>query len=725
MKVKLYLLSVLLLLYSSIVAQVVSPETAQHVANIFMQNKYDKTSRTIKNAPSNNISTIKPIGRVTQYPAMYAISMDSVWVLVSADERVTPILAYSDENSGSFPNEEDMPPAMLALLEWYEHQIQYLRDSTNETTIHEGWQTYQTTSDIEDIEIIVPPLLYKNGEENLWKQNSNNNGTIDINKSYNKFCPLTKEGKHSIVGCAAVAMGQLMWYWQWPKMAVVKDDNQNSLIREYNWDYMPAKLLNNTPVHHVDMIANLLHDAGVSVNMTYSDSASGAYTSRVPYALTNVFNYKTYSEKYRKNYQSQWLNLLKENLQKNYPILYSGVRLKDNGSTAGHLFVIDGYNSTDAFHINYGWGHSNGYYMLDTIKNVPYTKYYLNQTAILNIHPNYSSCSPIELSQNDIKNTKFIIQNTGGITIENKFIENNQEGIIYSNDYIKLSSGFHAKAGCNLHIAIKNDIECNDTQNVSYIQKHNTSESTKEQWCNQWNVLTHSYLEPDDELYGARTNIFQLGQDTIINNQEYATLTYYSSKKSIDEKSYVGALRFTNDKKVYIYYDNTEYLLYDFDVQVGDTLEIFGGMTYYKERKTLKHVITEIDTLDDNRLKITSDAFLRTDYDNWQIYEWPYTIVWIECVGSLNGIVHSDPTSMTGNLSNVLLCAYQNEEHIFTTIYPSYEVLGCIYNEGDVITTTEKVETPKPLVQKIIRNSEIFIIRDGKTYNIMGIEIEE
>jgi len=184
MKVKLYLLSVLLLLYSSIVAQVVSPETAQHVANIFMQNKYDKTSRTIKNAPSNNISTIKPIGRVTQYPAMYAISMDSVWVLVSADERVTPILAYSDENSGSFPNEEDMPPAMLALLEWYEHQIQYLRDSTNETTIHEGWQTYQTTSDIEDIEIIVPPLLYKNGEERLKNINKN---SIRLNKSLDKI----------------------------------------------------------------------------------------------------------------------------------------------------------------------------------------------------------------------------------------------------------------------------------------------------------------------------------------------------------------------------------------------------------------------------------------------------------------------------------------------------------------------------------------------------------
>jgi hypothetical protein len=347
-----------------------------------------------------------------------------------------------------------------------------------------------------------------------------------------------------------------------------------------------------------------------------------------------------------------------------------------------------------------------------------------NSSAILNIHPNYPSCSLIELSQNDAKNTKFVIQNGGGIIIENKSIENNQEGIIYSNDYIQLFSGFHAKHGCNLHIAIK-EIECDETKNISYSQKREISKSFKEQWCDQWNVLTHSYLGPDDDLYGARTNIFQLDQDTIINNQEYTTLTCYSSKKSVDEKWYVGALRFTNDKKVYIYYDNTEYLLYDFDVQKGDTLEIFGGITYYKERKTLKHVITEIDTLDDNRLKITSDAFLRTDYNNWEIYEEPYTIVWIEDVGSMDGIVHSDPTSMDGNLSNILLCAYQNEEHIYATSHPFYEVLGCVYNEGDVITNIEEVKSKKTVVEKVIRNGQIFIIREGKTYNVMGIEVEE
>ena len=711
MKVKLYLLSVLLLLYSSIVAQVVSPETAQHVANIFMQNKYDKISRTIKNAPSNSISTIKPIGRVTQSPAMYAISMDSVWVLVSADERVTPILAYSDENSGSFPNEEDMPPAMLALLEWYEHQIQYLRDSTNETTIHEGWQTYQTTSYIEDIEIIVPPLLYKNGEENEWNQKRNNEYTLDPNKSYNKFCPLTKEGKLSVVGCVAVAMGQLMWYWQWPKIAVVKDDNQNSLIREYNWDYMPAKLMNNTPIYSVDMVANLLHDAGVSVCMQYSDSGSGAYPDSIPNALRYIFNYQTNDLTQRSSYKSAyWLYKLKKDLNKGYPILYGG----RNSDNEGHRFIIDGYDSSDAFHINYGWGgNENGYYLLKTMAETSF-KFYKTQNAILNIHPNYSSCSPIELSQNDIKNTKFVIQNAGGITIENKFIENNQEGIIYSNDYIKLSSGFHAKTGCNLHIAIRNDIECNDTQNASYIQEHNTSEFTKEQWCNQWNIIAHGYF-PDEPFYKAGTNIYLLEEDTLINNKIYSSLVRYNSRDISETKSYIGALRFTEDKKVFFYYDNTDYLLYDFDVQIGDTLDIFSGIRNYMDTKTYRHVITNIDTLTNEKLKISSVAIVDGFHEK----------TWIEGIGSTDGIVHNRATGRDGGIKTRLLCAYHNDECLYTIDIPEYIPLGCIYNEGDIITTIEEVETPKPLVQKIIRNGEIFIIRDGKTYNIMGIEIKE
>ena len=728
MKGKLYLLSALLLLYSPIFAQQVSLETAQRVANMFLQNNVPAAMRSASatNTTTSSVSVIKPIGKVAQSPVMYAISQDSVWVLVSADERVTPILAYSDANAGMFPEEDDMPDGMIALLEWYEEQIQYLRDSTTITTIHEGWQTYQVTSNTTENEIIVSPLLYRDGEENVWKQSGLNSGTATVDKCYNKFCPLTTEGKRSIVGCVAVAMGQLMWYWQWPEIAVVEDDDENTLIREYNWDYMPAKLRSTTPVEHIDMVANLLHDAGVSVNMTYTDSASSANSALVPSALRSFFSYNSDNQISRSNNNSNWIDLLKENLDKGYPILYSGRRKKetDTTKTIGHQFVIDGYDSSNAFHINYGWGHSNAYYVLDTIPGVRY-RYYLRQSAIFNVHPNYPDCSPREITQSEMWNTKFVVQNGGGITIGGDIVvESNQEGVIYSGEYVKLTNGFHAKAGSNLRIAIK-DMQCGELQAASLMPKRETSVSKSEVWCNAWNVLSHGFLEPDEDLYKATTNIYQLGQDTVIENQVYSKLTYYSSKSATKEQRYVGALRFTKDKKVYIHYDNTEYLLYDFDVQIGDTLEIFGGTNYYSDNKTLTHIITDIDTLNDGRLHITSDVIVRVIDGGIILEEDRQKQQWIEGVGSIDGIVQNNATLRMGNFVTVLLCAYNNDECCYTTDNPGYTPLGCVYNEGDVINAVEDVSISAPSVQKIIKESQLLILRDGKMYNIMGVEVGE
>ena len=76
-----------------------------------------------------------------------------------------------------------------------------------------------------------------------------------------------------------------------------------------------------------------------------------------------------------------------ENLNANYPIIYSG----DNGAE-GHAFVVDGYDSNGLFHINWGWnGESNGYFALDA------TEYSQNAGMVIGINPNrtetkYSKC---------------------------------------------------------------------------------------------------------------------------------------------------------------------------------------------------------------------------------------------------------------------------------------------------------------------------------------------
>lgn len=722
MKGKLYLLSALLLLYSPIFAQQVSLETVQRVANIFLQNNVPAAMRSASatNTTNSSASVIKPIGKVAQSPVMYAVSQDSAWVLVSADERVTPILAYSDANAGMFPEEEDMPDGMIALLEWYEEQIQYLRDSTNITTIHEGWQTYQATSNTTENEIVVSPLLYRDNKENIWNQSGLNGGGATADKCYNKFCPLYHDGRKTIVGCVAVAMGQLMWYWQWPEIAVVEDDDENTLIREYNWDYMPAELRATTPIEHVDMVANLLHDAGVSVNMSYGPSGGGgssASPSFIPYALRSTFNYNSDGLIQRNNYASSWLNKIKENLDKGYPILYGGRDSVDNG----HRFIVDGYNSNDAFHINYGWGGShNGYYILETIVDKPFI-YYSSQSAVLNVYPNYPDCTPREVSQNEILDSKFVIQNGGGLTIgEDVVVENDQEGVIYSGEYVKLTNGFHAKAGCNLRIAIK-DVQCNESQSASLTQKKVTSETPAKDWCNQWNVVSHSY-RPGQPLYGACTMICRMEGDTTINQQVYTKLVCTYTNHSATEKWYISALRFTEDKKVYIYYDNTEYLLYDFDVQIGDTLEIFSGVDYYNFHKTYPHVVTDLSNLDDGRLQVYLDAIVRDEYLN---QEEKFPKIWIEGVGSVDGIVHNNAIiGVDGNGKTALLCAYHNDECRYVTDNPNYTPLGCVYNEGDVINAVEHVSVSTPSVQKIIKDGQLLILRDGKMYNIMGMEVK-
>lgn len=215
-------------------------------------------------------------------------------------------------------------------------------------------------------------------------------------------------------------------------------------------------------------------------------------------------------------------------------------------------------------------------------------------------------------------------------------------------------------------------------------------------WCNQWNILAHGYQGPQDPLVAACTSIFWLSNNTVNRDgQEYIPLMCSSSKPDVESTNLIGELRFTEDKQVYFYYDNTEYLLYDFDVQVGDTLDIFGGIELYSysfvEQKTYPHVITKIDTLDDGRLQITSDAIVIFEDGEVGTFEEKQQQIWIEGLGSINGIVHTGINpGIDGNPAIVMLCAYRDDECVYKTdsndpYWIDYTQLGCVYNDGDFI----------------------------------------
>ena len=205
-------------------------------------------------------------------------------------------------------------------------------------------------------------------------------------------------------------------------------------------------------------------------------------------------------------------------------------------------------------------------------------------------------------------------------------------------------------------------------------------------WCNQWNILAHGYLGPQEPLYGAKTTIYQLGGDTIINHLRYQQLTRYASDDTNQTKTYVGAIRFTkNNRQVYFYYDNAEYLLYDFKAQVGDTLEVFAGIDNYRDNKTYKHVVTNKEPIQDEQCKVTLDVFVSLELEGEIIHEEKFTTTWIEGVGSPDGIVHNCATLREGNLVTDVLCAYVDDRQMYRTPSRYYSILGCEYNDGDFI----------------------------------------
>ncbi len=205
-------------------------------------------------------------------------------------------------------------------------------------------------------------------------------------------------------------------------------------------------------------------------------------------------------------------------------------------------------------------------------------------------------------------------------------------------------------------------------------------------WCNQWNILAHGYLGPREPLYGAKTTIYQLGEDTIINHLRYKQLTRYASDDVNQTKTYVGAIRFTkNNRQVYFHYDNAEYLLYDFKAQVGDTLEVFAGIDNYRDHKTYKHVVTNKEPIQDEQCKVTLDVFVSLELEGEIIHEEKFTTTWIEGVGSPDGIVHNCATLREGNVVTDVLCAYVDDRRMYRTPYPDYRILDCEYNDGDFI----------------------------------------
>ncbi|MBC8487820.1 MAG: C10 family peptidase [Bacteroidetes bacterium] len=311
---------------------------------------------------------------------VFDINTNSGFVIVAADDDVNPILGYSFERN--YKDEMDnLPPNFSAWMKNYTDQIVYVREnliSADETIVNK-WDELLTFNFEPGYTDNVDPLLTTNWDQNCY---------------YNALCPPDNGGPcgHVYVGCVATAMGQVMKYHNYPEQGSGSHSyycqgygtqSANFGATTYDWTSMPNQLYSNNTA-----VATLLYHCGVGVDMQYSASGSGAFSSDARDALVDYFTYSSDAQLLTKSSFSAtaWENKLKNDLNAGRPLYYAGY-----GGSVGHAFVCDGYQGTNYFHFNWGWsGWYNGYFYVNNLNPGGYT-FNQNQEAIFYVYPEGSS----------------------------------------------------------------------------------------------------------------------------------------------------------------------------------------------------------------------------------------------------------------------------------------------------------------------------------------------
>ena len=351
---------------------IVNVEKAKAVAKSYCLNTEAKYARVSENDLVLSLAETKTVDSSVIY-YVFNINKEHGFIIVSANQNSPPVLCYVPK--GSFDSDpEKRPPAFNDWLEAFTAQIEFtIKNAVKNTKEQDIWNAY-ISKRAWDIDSMVLKLT------STWDQGA----------YYNTLCPST-EGHpasgpdgHCPTGCVATAMGQIMYYYEWPSTGDgihSYDDPSNTMpphtctdptygnlsFHEHNSYYNYGAMENHLNSYNYE-VAKLLYNCGVSVSMDYKYCGSWTNTSDVPQAIDEHFNYNSarYISGEDYNY-SKWVAELKDQIRKERPIQYRG----QNQAGAAHSWICYGYKTISEktyFTFNFGWGGDfDGDYLLGEI----------------------------------------------------------------------------------------------------------------------------------------------------------------------------------------------------------------------------------------------------------------------------------------------------------------------------------------------------------------------
>lgn len=294
---------------------------------------------------------MKGLQMSAESPEYYVFNTDGKkgFVIISGDDELTELVGYSNE--GEFRS-ENAPENLRAWLDGYAAFVRSVRDGVSRPM----------RASVNNATPVVEPLV-----TTRWNQG----------EPYNLLCPYDSSvGVTCPTGCAATSMAQLINYHEWPVQGKGTKSYNSSYGRltvdfsksVYDWANMKDRyesyydedknIVNEWTDTEANAVAKLMYDCGVALEMGYGPYSSGAADTEMPLALCNYFNYHADLITRDGHTVDEFLARIKEELDNSRPLVFNG-----QGSGGGHSYIVDGYDSNDYLHVNWGWGGiSDGYF---------------------------------------------------------------------------------------------------------------------------------------------------------------------------------------------------------------------------------------------------------------------------------------------------------------------------------------------------------------------------
>lgn len=192
-----------------LVAAPVSMDRAQQVAGEFLS--YKHLDRAV-----NNVTALQDRGVLSAY----VVQVNNGYVVVTPDDRMAPVLAYSVHNGFDFASDN---PLREMIREDISLRTQWL-DEQGITAANAAWSELDQRS-------------YGSRTFQQWPADGSTttDGWILTHWTqtgvYNAMCPLDTAGQRSVVGCVATAMAQIVNFQQYIGGAQFTENDSYS----YGW----------------------------------------------------------------------------------------------------------------------------------------------------------------------------------------------------------------------------------------------------------------------------------------------------------------------------------------------------------------------------------------------------------------------------------------------------------------------------------------------------------